>query len=48
MSIISIDISAQRAFSPLCPSELPVPGGDLIAPELNRNAAMPHWRIGAF
>lgn len=45
MSIISIDINAQRAFSPLCPDELPVAGGDLIAPELNRNAALAHWRV---
>lgn len=45
MSIIAIDIDAQRAFSPLCPNELPVVGGDLIAPELNRNAEMAHWRV---
>lgn len=45
MSIISIDVDAQRTFSPLCPNELPVAGGDLIVPELNANAALADWRV---
>ena len=30
MTIIAIDVDAQRAFSPLCPNELPVSQGDEI------------------
>lgn len=29
--IISIDVDAQKTFTPLCPAELPVAGGDAIA-----------------
>jgi nicotinamidase/pyrazinamidase len=32
------DVDPQRGFSPLCPGELPVPGGDEIVDELNRQA----------
>lgn len=45
MSIIAIDVDAQRAFSPLCPQELPVAEGDLIVPELNAQAALASWRV---
>ncbi len=34
----SFDVDPQRGFSPLCPDELPVAGGDEIAAELNAQA----------
>ena len=45
MSVVAIDVDAQRAFSPLCPQELPVAEGDLIVPELNAQAALADWRV---
>lgn len=45
MSIVSIEVDAQRAFTPLCPQELPVAGGDLIVPELNAQAALADYRV---
>ena len=45
--VASFDVDAQKTFSPLCPDELPVPEGDRIAPELNRQAAMAAWRLGS-
>lgn len=45
MSIVSIDIDAQRAFSPLCPQELPVAGATEIVPELNAQAALADKRV---
>lgn len=45
MSRISIEVDAQRAFSPLCPRELPVAEGDLIVPELNAQAARADYRV---
>lgn len=43
--IISIDVDAQKTFSPLCPKELPVIEGDLIVPELNAQAALADLRV---
>ena len=37
--IVSIDVDAQKTFSPLCPQELPVAEGDTIVAELNAQAA---------
>lgn len=38
--IASFDVDAQKGFTPLCPDELPVPGGDAIgAPSTNWPAA---------
>jgi nicotinamidase/pyrazinamidase len=34
----SLDVDCQKGFSPLCPDELPVPGGDLIVDALNKQA----------
>ncbi len=34
----SFDVDPQRGFTPLCPAELPVAGGDEIADELNAQA----------
>ncbi|MCP1660074.1 isochorismatase family protein [Neisseria perflava] len=43
--IVSIDVDAQKTFSPLCPAELPVVEGDLIVPELNAQAALADLRV---
>ena len=43
----SFDIDAQRGFTPLCPGELPVPGGDEIARALNAQAAYARLRLGS-
>lgn len=45
--IASFDVDAQKTFSPLCPDELPVPEGDCIVPELNRQAEFAAWRLGS-
>ena len=43
--IVSIDVDAQKTFSPLCPQELPVAGGDMIVAELNAQAALADLRV---
>lgn len=45
--IAAFDVDAQKTFTPLCPDELPVPGGDEIVDELNANAALARFRIGS-
>lgn len=45
--IVSFDVDAQRCFSPLCPNELPVPGGDEIVDALNEQASFAEKRIGS-
>ncbi len=45
--IASFDVDSQRTFTPLCPDELPVAGGDEIGPELNRQARLAGWRVGS-
>ncbi|MCS3460847.1 nicotinamidase [Aeromonas sp. BIGb0445] len=45
--IASLDIDAQKGFTPLCPDELPVPGGDEIVAALNGQAALASLRIGS-
>jgi nicotinamidase/pyrazinamidase len=47
MKIASFDVDAQKGFTPLCPAELPVPGGDAIVPALNQMAACAQLRIGS-
>lgn len=42
----SFDVDAQKSFTPLCPDELPVPGGDQIAGELNFIASLASLQIG--
>lgn len=42
----SIDVDAQNTFTPKCPLELPVVGGDEIAPELNAQATYAKHRVG--
>ena len=46
-SVASIDIDVQNGFTPLCPDELPVPGGNDIASLLNQQAALAGFRIGS-
>lgn len=43
--IVSLDIDAQKTFTPLCPKELPIAEGNLIAPELNAQAALADFRV---
>ena len=45
--VASLDIDAQKTFTPLCPDELPVAEGHLIAPELNAAAAFASVRIAS-
>lgn len=40
-------VDAQRGFTTHCPEELPIPGGHLIVPTLNRLLALPWGRIDA-
>lgn len=47
MITASLDIDAQRCFSPLCPHELPIPEGDQIVEALNQQAASADFRIGS-
>ena len=41
----SFDVDPQRGFTPLCPAELPVTGGDEIAAELNAQAKFAAVRV---
>ncbi len=41
----SFDVDPQRGFTPLCPAELPVAGGDEIAAELNAQAQFAAFRL---
>ncbi|EGZ51153.1 nicotinamidase [Neisseria wadsworthii] len=43
--IVSIDVDAQKTFTPLCPQELPVAEGDKIVDELNAQAALADLRV---
>jgi nicotinamidase/pyrazinamidase len=43
----SFDVDAQKSFTPLCPAELPVAGGDLIGAELNYMASLATVRVGS-
>lgn len=43
--IVSIDIDAQKTFTPLCPNELPVQEGDAIVAELNAQAQLAQLRV---
>ena len=45
--VASFDVDAQRTFTPLCANELPVVGGDEIAPELNAQAKFAALRLGS-
>ena len=43
----SFDVDAEKCFTPICPNELPVIGGDLIGDELNAQAKFARIRIGS-
>lgn len=45
--LAAFDVDAQKGFTPLCPDELPVPGGDEIVAELNAQAACAVLRVGS-
>jgi nicotinamidase/pyrazinamidase len=45
--VASLDVDAEKTFTPLCPLELPVPDGHLITPELNGQALFAKYRIGS-
>ncbi|MDT8409094.1 MAG: isochorismatase family protein [Wenzhouxiangellaceae bacterium] len=45
--VASFDVDSQKTFTPLCPDELPVEGGDEIGPELNRQARWAAYRLGS-
>lgn len=47
LTTASFDVDAQRGFTPLCPDELPVPEGHLIAEPLNQQATFAAFRIGS-
>lgn len=42
----SFDVDAEKCFTPICPDELPVPGGHEIVDELNAQARMAKVRVG--
>lgn len=45
--VASFDVDSQRTFTPICPDELPVPDGDRIGDELNRQARLAAYRLGS-
>ena len=45
--IAAFDVDAQYTFTPVCPDELPVAGGDEIAFELNAQAKFAKFRLGS-
>lgn len=47
LTTASIDVDAQKTFSPLCPDELPVSEAEQIVPELNRQAHYARLRVGS-
>lgn len=45
IKVASFDVDPQQTFTPLCPDELPVVGGDEIAGELNAQAEFADYRV---
>jgi len=45
--VCSVDVDAQKGFTPICPDELPVPEGDQIVEELNKQAKYASIRVGS-
>ena len=43
----SFDVDAQNTFTPRCPEELAVPGGDTIVGALNAQASLARIRVGS-
>lgn len=46
-STASFDVDAQKGFTPLCPAELPVAGGETLAQALNHQAELARIRVGS-
>lgn len=46
-AVASFDVDAQNTFTPVCPDELPVPGGDQIVDELNAQSAFAAIRVAS-
>lgn len=46
-STASFDVDVQKGFTPLCPEELPVAGGEALAEALNRQAGFARIRVGS-
>lgn len=45
--IAAFDVDPQKCFTPICPNELPVHGGDEIVAELNAQAQLALIRVGS-
>lgn len=45
--IAAFDVDAQKGFTPLCPNELPVPGGHEIVDALNAMGALAGFRVAS-
>lgn len=45
--LATFDVDAQKGFTPLCPDELPIPGGAGIVDELNIMASLGDIRVGS-
>lgn len=45
--IAAFDVDAQKGFTPICPDELPVVGGDEIVEDLNKMASLASYRLGS-
>lgn len=45
--VASFDVDPQKGFTPICPAELPVSGGDEIAPHLNFMGSLASFRVGS-
>lgn len=43
----SLDVDATNCFTPTCPDEIPVPGGDEISEPLNRQSEYAAYRTGS-
>lgn len=46
-NVASFDVDCQYTFTPACPDEIPVPGGDTIVPELNAQSQFANFRLGS-
>lgn len=46
-NIAAFDVDPQKGFTPICPDELPVIGGDEIVDDLNEMAKLAKYRLGS-
>ncbi len=47
LRIAAFDVDAQKGFTPICPDELPVPGGDEIVDSLNLMGSYANLRVAS-